>query len=215
MDLAGLQSHWAYYLACLLSHIGPTVPWQTWNIHPYFRVCNRNVKLQRTRRILPDLGHVGLSDPFATVWGPSEGPMVNICPAVDLCQHCPFPSFFFHSIALGGRNWKGFLHLSSFMPACWFNFRHWQPDFILTMMIWYIVLFVCDLSLTRVWMFTMYTVWHSVICTRHFVKHIWNVPLAVGLILQLLCSPIGNRNFQEKTNHHDRADATQCTSNYK
>ena len=36
----------------------------------------------------------------------------------------------------------------------------------------------------------------------YFVKHFWNVPHATGLIQQLLCSPIGNRNFQRKTNQN-------------
>ena len=37
-----------------------------------------------------------------------------------------------------------------------------------------------------------------------FVKHFWFVPPAVGLKLQLLCSPIGNQNSQKKnkTKHH-------------
>ena len=33
----------------------------------------------------------------------------------------------------------------------------------------------------------------------YFVNIFWNVPLAVGLIQHLLCSPIGDRNFRKKT----------------
>ena len=33
----------------------------------------------------------------------------------------------------------------------------------------------------------------------YFVKQFWNVPLAVWLIQDLLCSPIGNRNLRKKT----------------
>ena len=34
--------------------------------------------------------------------------------------------------------------------------------------------------------------------SRFFVEHFWHVPPAVGLILQLLCSPIGNWHFKKK-----------------
>ena len=44
-----------------------------------------------------------------------------------------------------------------------------------------------------------------------FVKHFWHVPMAIGLILQLLCSPIGNWNFRTKAKHHDCADAPECS----
>ena len=43
-----------------------------------------------------------------------------------------------------------------------------------------------------------------------FRKAFLHVPLAVRLILQLRCSPIGNKNFQNKTKHHDWGDETQC-----
>ena len=33
------------------------------------------------------------------------------------------------------------------------------------------------------------------------VKHFWHVSLVDGLILELLCSPIGNQNFRKKTRH--------------
>ena len=44
----------------------------------------------------------------------------------------------------------------------------------------------------------------------YFVEHFWHVPLAVELILQLLCSPIGKRNFRKKkkTQHLDWVDAS-------
>ena len=37
-----------------------------------------------------------------------------------------------------------------------------------------------------------------------FVEYFLHVPPAVGLILQLLCSPIDNQNFQKKRKHHDQ-----------
>ena len=42
-----------------------------------------------------------------------------------------------------------------------------------------------------------------------FVKHFSHVPLAVGLILQLLCSPIGNRNFQKKRKQNITTEGTK------
>ena len=46
----------------------------------------------------------------------------------------------------------------------------------------------------------------------HFVEYNWHVPPTTGLILQLLCSPIGNWNFQKdnKYKHRDWVDAPQC-----
>ena len=41
-----------------------------------------------------------------------------------------------------------------------------------------------------------------------FVKHFWHVPLAIGLILQLLCSPIGNQNFRKKTKQNITTEQT-------
>ena len=46
--------------------------------------------------------------------------------------------------------------------------------------------------------------------SRYFLEHFWLVPPAVGLILQLLCSPIGNQNYRKKTKHRDLADASEC-----
>ena len=42
--------------------------------------------------------------------------------------------------------------------------------------------------------------------SRCFVKHFWHVPPAVGLILQLLCSSVGNKNFWQKTNQNIASD---------
>ena len=44
----------------------------------------------------------------------------------------------------------------------------------------------------------------------YFVTQFWHIPPTVGLILQLLCSPLGNRNFCKVTKHHDWADAPEC-----
>ena len=47
--------------------------------------------------------------------------------------------------------------------------------------------------------------------SRCFVEHFCRLPSAVGLTLQLLCSPIGNRNFQNKTKHREWGDPPHCT----
>ena len=43
----------------------------------------------------------------------------------------------------------------------------------------------------------------------YFVNYFWHVPPAVGLILCLLCSPINNQNFREKTKQN-WVDETRC-----
>ena len=52
----------------------------------------------------------------------------------------------------------------------------------------------------------------------YFVNHLWNVPLALLLIQQLLCSTCGNGNFRNKnrTKHHDPnwVYATLCIEYY-
>ena len=47
---------------------------------------------------------------------------------------------------------------------------------------------------------------------RPLSRYFWQVPPAVGLILQLLCSPTGNRNFGKitKQKHHEWRVAPQC-----
>ena len=42
-----------------------------------------------------------------------------------------------------------------------------------------------------------------------YVKHIWHVPPAIGLILQLLCSPTGNQNFWQKTKQNITTGGTK------
>ena len=54
-----------------------------------------------------------------------------------------------------------------------------------------------------------YTLFHPLCCAWCFVKHFLNVPPAIWPILQLRCSPTGNRNFWQITKHHDWGYRTQ------
>ena len=45
--------------------------------------------------------------------------------------------------------------------------------------------------------------------SRCFVKHIWHVPPAVGLILQLLCSPTGSQNLWQKIKQNLTTEGTK------
>ena len=42
----------------------------------------------------------------------------------------------------------------------------------------------------------------------YFEEHFWHAPLAVGLILQLVCGPIGNRNLPKKTKENFATEGT-------
>ena len=42
----------------------------------------------------------------------------------------------------------------------------------------------------------------------YFVGYFWHVQPAIVLILQLLCSPIGHRNFQKKRKENNATDWT-------